>query len=313
MDKSVKIIVAVVVVAVIGYFVFNKMMSWYRGKLATAVQEEQEVWRQKTDELEQKVTDLQEELTIVKGQNVPEDKLAEVFGEKEEEEGVDQEKNEDADGLKQTDASDIERQIKSFFNYLDNQPYVQAYELKGGSYLQYQIAVEKLTVNPPIITGEMDSLYNMVRNVAHFYRSLGKKRVLLTKQVLNHESEVIESVMKTFYLWFILDAKGAATIKGRPSLDVLYVYSGYLLNTLGGRSYLLRRDPKVRILTTYYCVLILDKANDADLNSMGIDIRPYINSSLNEIKNQIGLVHQAEYVAKLDELRRKYPQKNSSL
>jgi hypothetical protein len=46
---------------------------------------------------------------------------------------------------------------------------------------------------------------------------------------------------------------------------------------------------------------------------MGIDIRPYINSSLNEIKNQIGLVHQAEYVAKLDELRRKYPQKNSSL
>ncbi|MGD8972291.1 MAG: hypothetical protein PVJ56_03255 [Desulfobacterales bacterium] len=312
MDKSVKIIVAVVVVAVIGYFVFNKMMSWYRGKLATAVQEEQEVWRQKTDELEKKITDLQEELTVVKGQNVPEDKLAEVFGE-EEEEGEDQKKSEDADGLKQTDASDIERQIKSFFTYLDNQPYVQAYELKGGSYLQYQIAVEKLTVNPPIITGEMDSLYNMVRNVAHFYRSLGKKRVLLTKQVLNHESEVIESVMKTFYLWFILDAKGAATIKGRPSLDVLYVYSGYLLNTLGGRSYLLRRDPKVRILTTYYCVLILDKANDANLNSMGIDIRPYINSSLNEIKNQIGLVHQAEYVAKLDELRRKYPQKNSSL
>ena len=304
MDKSVKIIVAVVVVAVIGYFVFNKVMSWYRGKLATAVQEEQEVWRQKTDELEQKITDLQEELTVVKGQNVPEDKLAEVFGE---EEGVDQEKSENADGLKQTDASDIERQIKSFFTYLDNQPYVQAYELKGGSYLQYQIAVEKLTVNPPIITGEMDSLYNMVRNVAHFYRALGKKRVLLTKQVLNHESEVIESVMKTFYLWFILDAKGAATTKGRPSLDVLYVYSGYLLNTLGGRSYLLRRSPKVRILTTYYCVLILDKANDAELNSMGIDIRPYINSSLNEIKNQIGLVHQAEYIAKLEELRRKYP------
>ncbi|MGD9371621.1 MAG: hypothetical protein PVF14_09415, partial [Desulfobacterales bacterium] len=85
MDKSVKIIVAVVVVAVIGYFVFNKMMSWYRGKLATAVQEEQEVWRQKTDELEKKITDLQEELTVVKGQNVPEDKLAEVFGEEEEE------------------------------------------------------------------------------------------------------------------------------------------------------------------------------------------------------------------------------------
>lgn len=305
MDRSVKIIVAVVVVAVIGFFVFNKVMSWYRGKLATAVQEEQDVWRQKTDELEQKITDLQEELTVVKGQHLPEDKLAEVFGE--EKKGLDQEEREDSDRPKQPNIADIERQIKSFFTYLDNQPYVQAQELKGGSYLQYQIAVEKLTANPPIITGEMDSLYNMVRNVAHFYRALGKNRVLLTKQVLHHESEVIESAMKNFYLWFVLDAKGAATLKGRPSLDVLYVYSGYLLNTLGGRSYLLRRDPKVRILTTFYCVLILDKANDADLNSMGIDIRPYIKTSLNEIKNQIGLVYQSEYIAKLNELQQKYP------
>jgi hypothetical protein len=75
---------------------------------------------------------------------------------------------------------------------------------------------------------------------------------------------------------------------------------------LGGRSYLLRRDPKVRTLTSYYCVLILDKANDEELNSRGIDIRPYIESSLIEIENKTGLVHQEEYLTKLRELRLKY-------
>jgi hypothetical protein len=86
----------------------------------------------------------------------------------------------------------------------------------------------------------------------------------------------------------------------------MYEYAGFLLNTLGGRSYLLRRSPKVRALTTYYCVLALDRANDEELNSKGIDIRPYIKSSLMEIKNQIGLIYQKEYIAKLSELSLKY-------
>jgi hypothetical protein len=152
----------------------------------------------------------------------------------------------------------------------------------------------------------MDSLYNMVRNVAHFYRVMGKKRVLLTRQILQNESEVTESVMKTFYQWFTMDDRGQATLKGRPSMTTMYGYAGYLLNTLGGRSYLLRRSPKVRILTTYYCVLILDRANDEEINSRGIDIRPYIKSSLMEINNQIGLIHQEEYITRLSKLSLKY-------
>ena len=89
-------------------------------------------------------------------------------------------------------------------------------------------------------------------------------------------------------------------------MTAMYEYAGYLLNTLGGRSYMLRRSPQVRALTTYYCVLILDKANDQELNSRGIDIRPYIKSSLLEIKNLIGLIHQKDYITKLSELSLKY-------
>jgi hypothetical protein len=201
---------------------------------------------------------------------------------------------------------EIERKILAFFAYLDTLPYIQFYQFEGGSYLQYQIALRNLSARRPIVTGEMDSLYNMVRNVAHFYRAMGKKRVFATRQVLQNESEIIETVMKTFYQWFTMESNAQANLTGRPSPQVMYEYAVYILDTLGGRSYLLRRSPKVRALTGYYCVLALDQANDLELNSKGIDIRPYIKSSLMEVKNQIGLIYQKEYIAKLSELNLKY-------
>ena len=305
MDKSAKIVVALVIIAVSGFFIFSKISGWHKSKLEKAVQKEQEAWQGKASKLEQEVSELKLELTDVKGQNVPEEKLAKVFGKQEKEENRQVEATPTAPE-KLSEIAVTERQIAAFFTYLDKRPYVQSLNLAGGSYLQYQIAIEKLSAKPPIIVGEMDSLYNMVRNVAHFYRVMGKKRVLLTKQILQNESEVIEAVMKTFYKWFTMDDGGNATLKGRPSTTALYEYAGYILNTLGGRSYLLRRSPKVRALTTYYSVLIIDRANDEELNSRGIDIRPYIRSSLLEIKNQIGFMHQKEYITRLSELSLKY-------
>jgi hypothetical protein len=258
--------------------------------------------------MRKEIATLKQELAVVKGQNVPPDKLAEVFGEEQPEvgEATQQLEGKIPDGEKQPSFAEIENRIMAFFNYMDNQEYVQSYKFKEGTYRQYQIALKKLSSKPPIVTGETSSLYNIVRNVAHFYRVMGKKRVLLIKQSLQNESEVIESVMRTFYLWFTLDDEGQSSVQGRPSMKNMYDYCGFFLNTLGGRSYLLRRDPKVRTLTTYYCVLTLDKANDDEFNSRGIDIRPYIESSLMEIENQTGLVHQKKYLATLSNLRLKY-------
>jgi len=305
MNKSAKIIVALVIMAVSGFFVFSKISGWHKSKLEKAVKTEQEGWQGKANNLEQEVFELKQELTEVKGQAVPDKKLAKIFGEEKRQERQQVEETK-TPPQKLSPIAETERQIAAFFSYLDNRPYVQSQNLAGGSYLQYQIAIEKLSAKPPIIVGEMNSLYSMVRNVAHFYRVMGKKRVLLTKQILQNESEVIESVLKTFYQWVTMGDGGKATLKGRPSMTTMYEYSGYILNTLGGRSYLLRRNPKVRTLTTYYCVLILDSANDAGLNSRGIDIRPYIKSSLLEIKSQIGLIHQKEYITRLSELSLKY-------
>jgi len=397
MDRSAKIVVALLLIAVVGFFVYSKFASWHKKEIDTAVTQEQEAWKEKTDQLEQEVTSLQEELKTVKGQEEPTQKLEEVFGEKQKPaenrdekemlavvenevkklagvvkdekklaallgdekklaevlgdnaELIERMRKEDtlaevlSDEKKLTailhdrkkladimaeenekkaereaivrkkvspaagsNRAEIEHRVKAFFAYLDEQPYVQVYNLQGGTYLQYQIAVNKLSSSPPAVVGEMQSLYTMVRNVAHLYRVMGKKPIYLTREILQNESEVIEPVMQTFYQWYTMNDGGTSALEGRPSLETMYDYAGFLLNTLGGRSYLLRRSPKVRALITYYCVLILDRANDDELNAKGIDIRPYIKSSLMEIKNQIGLVHQKEYLAKLRELSLKY-------
>jgi hypothetical protein len=308
MDKSAKIIVAIVVILASAFFIYIKFAGWHASKLEKTVKQEKELWRNKTEQMRKEIATLKQELAIVKGQNVPPDKLAAVFGEEPPEvgEATRQLEGKIPGGEKQLSFAEIENRVMAFFSYMDNQAYVQSYQFKEGTYRQYQIALKKLSSKPPIVTGETSSLYNIVRNVAHFYRVMGKKTVLLIKQSLQNESEVIESVMRTFYRWFTMDDEGRSSVQGRPSMKNMYDYCGFFLNTLGGRSYLLRRDPKVRTLTTYYCVLTLDKANDEELNSRGIDIRPYIESSLMEIANQTGLVHQEEYLAALRNLRRKY-------
>ncbi|MBW2406941.1 MAG: hypothetical protein JRE92_01640 [Deltaproteobacteria bacterium] len=311
MDRSAKIIVAIVVIVASAFFIYSKFAGWHASKLETTVKQEKKIWQDKTDQMRQEIATLKQELAAVKGQNLSQDKqdkLVEVFGElqPEDKEATQQLDGQLSGGNKQPSLAEVEGRIISFFSYMDNQEYVQSYKFKEGTYHQYQIAIKKLSSKLPIVSGEMSSLYNIVRNVAHFYRVMGKKRVLLIKQILQNESEVIESVMRTFYLWFTMDDEGHSTIQGRPSMENMYEYAGYILNTLGGRSYLLRRDPKVRTLTAYYCILILDKANDEELNSKGIDIRPYIGSLLMEIENQTGLVHQKEYLTKLRELMLKY-------
>lgn len=308
MDRTAKIIVAIVVVIASGFLIYSKLVGWHKSKLEEAVALENKMWQNKTGKMREEIDLLTKELADYKGEKAPNDKLTEVFGNKsqDENETAEGEKGADDQGKNPPNIVEIEEQIKSFFEYLDEQPYIKSFKLKEGTYFQYQIAIKKLSSKLPIVAGEMTSLYNIARNVAHFYRVLGKKRVLLIKQMLENEDQVIEPIMKNFYLWFTLKDDEKSTLHGRPSMANMYEYSGYILNTLGGRSYLLRRNPKVRTLTSYYCVLILDKANDKEFNSKGIDIRPYIKSSLMEIKNQIGLVYQKEYLTKLDELRLKY-------
>ena len=305
-ERTFKVLLVLVILAVAGYFIYNLMSGWYRDTLDTAKTEERQEWQQRTEGLVNKVSDLEDKLEELKGETVPEGKLTEVFGDKPTESAPTDEAAEPAPKSADISPEEIERQILAFFTYLDDQPYVQAHNLEGGTYHQYTLVMDKLAETKPLVTGEQKSLYTMMRNVAHFYRTLGKERVLIIKEIINRENEIMESVMRMFFLWYSLDYGDTEKIKGRPKLSTMYQYAGYFLNTLGGRSYLMRRDPKVRTLTQYYCVLILDRANEAKINSDGIDIRPHILSAHNNISNQIGFIYQKQYLVELEKLMTKY-------
>jgi len=295
MEKAVKIGIVVVIIGIAAYFGYNLFTSWHKESLESAKQQERVEWEKRTRELMEKVTGLEEELNSIKGESVPQQKLKEVFGPQPS--AIREEKT--------VTFEDLQQEIKAFFAYLDEQDYVKEYKMQGGTYDEFQQAVKKLSANPPNTTSETASLYNLYRNMAHFYRVLGKKRVNLIKDILQNEGEIIESVMQTFYLWatYKTDDKAAS---GQPSLKSMYEYSAFFLNTLAGRSYLLRRDSKIRILTGYYSVLILDRANEEQLNSGGLDIRPHIKSLLNDLQTQTGLIHQKEYISELEKLSDKY-------
>jgi len=295
MDRVIKAVIVVAIVAVGAYFGYILFSSWHKDSLESAKRDERGEWEKRTKELMEKVTGLEDELASVKGESIPQQKLEEVFGSESAATGEEE----------PLSLEEIEQQIKAFFSYLDEQDYVRAYELKGGTYEQFKLILKNMSTNPPLISDETASLYNLYRNMAHFFRVLGKKRVNLVKDILRNEGEILESAMQTFYLWATYEA-GNGEKTGQPTLKTLYTYSGFFLNTLAGRSYLMRRDSKVRILTTYYSVLILDKANDEQLNPGGLDIRPHIEFLLNDLQTQIGLIHQKQYLAEVKQLADKY-------
>ncbi len=279
------IFITVIVLGVIAYFLYSLIMGWHDDSVETARDQERKQWQEQVEALKSRVAELEEQAREPEGPSIPLEKLEEA--------GI-------------MTLEDMEDQIAAFFAYLDEKGYVERHNLTGSTYHQYELSVTELTANPPIVSGEKQNLYNLFYNMSYFYRVLGKERLFLVKDILENESDIIESAMKTFYLWYTFEDIEEGLIKGRPSLETLYGYACFFLDTLGGRSYLLRRGSKIRILTTYYSILILDRANDSKLNPNGIDIRPHITSTRDEIAGYVGLINQKEYLKRLEDLKTKY-------
>jgi hypothetical protein len=152
----------------------------------------------------------------------------------------------------------------------------------------------------------MEDIYSLVRNVTHFYRILGKDRIDLIKEILKSESAVVEPAMAVMFSWMTACDKSPSGDLDHPNLKSLYQYACYFLNTLGGRGYLLRRETKLRMLINYYALLTVDMANDAKINSYGIDIRPHLDYLFYDINNQKGLMYRQRYLSRLSALLNKY-------
>lgn len=200
--------------------------------------------------------------------------------------------------------------INAFFARLDQQEYIVPRKLPAGTHAYFAGLVDRLLTNPPIVVGETDSLFTILSNTAHFYRILKKDDVLLVKDILLNESENIEEHLRLFYRWSLKAPDcPAADVKIRLPLPGLYEYAGFFLNTLGGRSYLFRRESRLRLLIKYYSILVMDRANNQSLNKYGIDIRPSLDSLIEEMRSSQRLTSREEYLANLIELQDQYQQR----
>jgi hypothetical protein len=294
-ERNYQPVMVLLVLVVVGIFLWIVLKDWYATRIETARQQESQAWQQRTDVLTQKLTDMEQELKAARGEAPLGEKVAEVFGPPAAEPPARE---------KPLAPEEIERRVKAFFAYLDSRDYVKAYDLPGGVYEEYVLAVEALSASPPRVAGETESLYEMLKNVSYFFRVMGRKRVQLEAEILKKEPEIMESAMRVFFQWYTGPLE---TMRGKPSLKTMYACASFLVDTFGGRSYLLRRDSRIRLLSIYYCIQVLDRANDQNMNPNGIDIRPLIASAARDIRSQTGLAYQKSYLAELERLARKYP------
>lgn len=200
--------------------------------------------------------------------------------------------------------------ILLFFEHLDRQNYIREYNLKGSSRDHLKGIINKLVANPPVVVRETDDLFAILNNMAHFFRVLGPADILLIKDILINERELVEPTMALFYKWTEIEP-------GCPENDLniklplpgLYEYAGYFINTLGGQSYLFRRSLFLRLLIRYYSILIIDRANSMDANRYGIDIRYTLDGLISELQANGDLENRQEYLENLVGIQEEYQAK----
>jgi hypothetical protein len=299
MSRTIIIVLIVALLASIGYISYSLYKTRYGKSMDVALEQEQELHQQRIEELEEQVYSLEEELGKQEDKIIPKEKLTEVFGEEAPAVLV-------AEEVEKPSCEDIKRNMNAFFDYLDKQTYFKSCDIKENSSDLLKHILTQLSERTPRVTGEMMELPTLMSNMAFFYRTLGKKRIDCIREILNNELDITESVFTTFYQWAISCNHCAEMTEECPSLKTLYEYAGFFLNTLAGRTYLMRRNSRQRLLTTYYSILILDKANDETLNRYGIDIRPKIDLLISEINNTRSLIYSKQYLKELNTLKIKY-------
>ncbi len=203
----------------------------------------------------------------------------------------------------------IEKGVQDFFTYLNRERYVRNLEGDMNAYERFKGVMMKLSSEPPVPAGEnMDTLI-MTRNIYHFYRLLESEDIRLIREILRNEADSLELNLDIFYKWLMLGDKCPDPEKTRPSLEVLYQYAGFFLNTIGGRAYLYRRPLNVRLLISYYSLLIVHEADKRGKNTYGIDVFPEVTPLAREISLYPDFHFQNEYILQLTQLQNYYLKK----
>jgi len=197
--------------------------------------------------------------------------------------------------------------VEQFFNTLDTRPYIERFNIGQKSSSYFPQLIQKLVDNPPIVTGEMNDIFTILQNTAHFFRIIGKKNIVILKGILDQEKETFEATLADFYQLTNNPECMQERFNLKISNDALYYYAGFFLNTMGGRLYLFRRDSMSRMIVNYYAILTIDQVNRQGRNKYGVEIDSAIDRLIGDIESSsIDLKLRETYLDTLYNLKVKY-------
>jgi len=206
----------------------------------------------------------------------------------------------------------MKRELMEFFAYLDKEPYVRELEIGEDTFTRFKKIIHVLSLHPPLPAGEGINYDRIIENIYHFYRVLTLKDLRLIKLIARNEADSMEITLALFYRWLMSGDQCNRDNGLPPSWDTIYRYAGFLVNSIGGRSYLFRRDTRLRLLLSYYCLLIIHEADKRKMNSFGIDITPFLEPLAEEIEHYQLLYFRKEYAGKLIDIKSYYLRKRKA-
>jgi len=197
--------------------------------------------------------------------------------------------------------------VLNFYAHLDEQDYIKNFGLQTSSQKHFTVLIQRLMDNPPVVSGEMNDLFTILQNTAHFFRIIGKDNILLIKGILDREKNQFEYVLADFYTLLHIPGCAEKSFSLQAPPKSLYDYAGFFLNTMGGRLYLFRRDSMSRLVVSYYAILLIDHANKNAANEHGIDVVTHIDQLIEEIESTSNtLLLKDAYLDKLFSLKEEY-------
>lgn len=192
----------------------------------------------------------------------------------------------------------LRNEIMLLCDYLDSREYAHEHGFTGGTYRFLIDTVNKLAVQHPIVADETKDAYRLSLNMAHFCRVGKKEAILVVKDVIAKEGEIVEPSLALLYEWLSEETDRKDSDIKITNRD-LYEYAAFILNTLSGRAYLMRRDSRTRLLVSYYSLLILDRANKERINHYGIDLLSHWKLLIDDMENYGNLEGKKEYLSRL--------------
>ena len=200
----------------------------------------------------------------------------------------------------------VSERVARLFSSIDAKGYLRNRGVKEPAADVFANRLARLEQTRPVISGETQDMYTLLKNITYFYRALGKEATLAAADFLRSEDAMMEEAMALLFTW--IDPWTDLPGQARPVLakQMCYDYSSFFLSTIAGQSYLFRRSTRVRLLATYYALVVLDHACQEELNRNGIDIRPHLDGLMQEMQSTTILARRDAYLGRLTEMRSRY-------